>query len=87
MKVYKALTDVFIDNTHICICKTGEEIYESSCVYKPNGGGYVLTKRQVEEDEHFLFVREDCHDADYYMKRIYTQAEVDKLLAKNENNY
>ena len=87
MKVYIALSDCFIGETYICVCKKGEELYEDGFSYKQKNGGLILTKRQVEEDEHFELVREDCRNADYYIRKVYTQADVDKLLAKNENNY
>lgn len=87
MKVYKAKVTYAIGGG-IIMCRPGELLYESpgyvadSIIYKPEGGGYPLDTKTVEgRPDEFEFVREETdHDADYYLKCIYTKKDVDEML-------
>jgi len=92
MKIYKAKVTYALGPGNsliggITMCRPGEFLYESpgyvadSIIYKPEGGGYPLSKETVEgKPDEFELVREETeHDADYYLKCIYTQFQVDQM--------
>lgn len=92
MKIYKAKVKYTVSGM-AKICNPEELLYESpgyvgdSIIYKPEGGGYPLTQKTVENNpDEFEFIREDNeHDSDYYLKPIYTQAQIDNNDYKRSN--
>ena len=91
MKIYRAKTTYTLSGMAI-MCSPGELIYEApgyvkdAVIYKPEKGGYPLQPSTVENNTaEFEFVREDTeHDADYYLKCVYTQRQWDNQFA-NQN--
>ena len=87
MKIYRS--KIISKMSELVICNYGELLYESKgyvggSIYKPANGSYPQSQKDVEDNpDSFEFVREDDeHDSDYYLTRIYTQEQVDKMLNK-----
>lgn len=81
MKVYRAKEEIIFTGPYYKIIKEGELLYQDGEGYLAASGFYPVRKEAVESDtDRFELLHDDVHDANYYLKRIYTQYEMDESL-------
>lgn len=79
MKIYRALVEKKL-NIGTIVCHVGERLFEDGDIYKPENGSYPISKIDVEnKPTEYEFIEENERNADYYLKKLYTQNEVDDL--------